>query len=323
MKRHLDEGLLQAYLDGELSHAQAAEAAAHVAACQACAATLADAEQENSLFAAAFAPDDSLSVPSEHLRSRINAAVAQLESTDTAAGGVRSRGWSLGGFTATLAGLFNFTPQGAVAFASLLAVVAFALVYFALQRPRPATDGTQDARQVASVNPPTTLSLEVKTTSPEVRTAPPSNDDGTVPVATVPEQRNEGAAGQRNAGAGYLKASYGAGRPASRAVGARRPSAAPASKEQLLPGEKDYQTAIASLEQTIKMGGDAALRPSVRAAYERNLAILDDAISQTRQVASQNPKDRVAVGFLLETYRNKVELLTKVADQAQMAALGR
>jgi hypothetical protein len=262
-------------------------------------------------------------VPSEHLRSRINAAVAQLESTDTAAGRVRSRGWSLGGFAATPARLFNFRPQGAVAFASLLAVVAFALVYFTLQRPRPATDKTQDARQVATINPPTTLSPEVKTTSPEVKTALASNDKGTAPVATVPGQRNEGAAERRSAGAGYLKANYVAGRSESRAVGASRPSAAPASKEQLLPGEKDYRTAIASLEKSIKMGGDAALRPSVRAAYERNLAILDDAISQTRQVAAQNPKDRVAVGFLLETYRSKVELLTKVADQAQMAALGR
>jgi len=92
---------------------------------------------------------------------------------------------------------------------------------------------------------------------------------------------------------------------------------------ELLPGEKDYQTAIASLEKTIKMGGDATLKPSVRVDYERNLAILDSAISQTRNVAARNPKDKDAVGFLMSAYQSKVELLTKVADQAQVAALGR
>ncbi|MDT5295160.1 MAG: hypothetical protein QOJ76_2040, partial [Acidobacteriota bacterium] len=285
---------------------------------------LASAEQETSLFAAAFAPDDALCVPSERLRSRISAAVAQLEATDdTTAGRFRTRSRSLGGFAATLAGLFNFTPKSAVAFAGLLAVVALALVYFTLQRPPHATDKTQDMPQVASTNPTAGRSLEVKITSPEAKTTPSPDDGGTVPVAPAHERRDAETAERRSAGAGYLKAKYVAGRPAKRGGEALRPSAAPTLKEQLLPGEKDYQTAIASLEKTIKMGGDASLRPSVRAAYERNLAILDSAISRTRQVAAQNPKDGVVVGFLLETYRSKVELLTKVADQAQMAALGR
>jgi hypothetical protein len=61
----------------------------------------------------------------------------------------------------------------------------------------------------------------------------------------------------------------------------------------------------------------------VRAEYERNLALLDSAISQTRQVAARNPKDETAVSFLLAAYQSKVELLSKVADQAHVAALGR
>ena len=61
----------------------------------------------------------------------------------------------------------------------------------------------------------------------------------------------------------------------------------------------------------------------MRADYERNLALLDSAISRTREVAKQNPKDKDAVGFLMSAYQSKVELLTRVADQAQVAALGR
>ena len=107
------------------------------------------------------------------------------------------------------------------------------------------------------------------------------------------------------------------------AAGLSAPTLNVAPKEQGLPGEKDYRAAIASLENTIKMGGDASLKPALRVTYERNLAILDSAIAQTRQVATRNPKDKDAVGFLMSAYQSKVELLTKVADQAQVAALGR
>ena len=78
-KRCLDEGLLQAYIDGELSNESAAEAASHIASCDACATALAGFENDSAFFAAAFAPEESINVPSEVLRSRINAAVAQLE----------------------------------------------------------------------------------------------------------------------------------------------------------------------------------------------------------------------------------------------------
>ncbi|HEX7956470.1 MAG TPA: zf-HC2 domain-containing protein, partial [Pyrinomonadaceae bacterium] len=144
-KRCLDEAVLQAYIDGELSHEKSAAAAAHAAACETCAAALAEAAAGASLFAAAFAPDETLSVPSEMLRSRINAAVAQLESTE--AGRSNSQGRSFAGFFAPLAALFNFTPQGAAAFATLLAVVALGAIYFTAQKSRQTPNnprGTQD-----------------------------------------------------------------------------------------------------------------------------------------------------------------------------------
>ena len=114
-KRCLDEGLLQAYIDGELSQDRTAEAAAHIAACDECASALAGVENENSFFAAAFAPDESISVPTEILRSRIGAAVAQLEDSKGLNQG-RSGGWSFNGFLASLSGLFSFTPQRAAGF---------------------------------------------------------------------------------------------------------------------------------------------------------------------------------------------------------------
>jgi anti-sigma factor RsiW len=301
-KRCLDEASLQAYIDGELSREKSAEAAAHLAACATCAAALAEAAAEVSFFANAFAPDEALSVPSEVLRSRINAAVAQLEPS-TESRQRHSQGWSLGGLLASLTAPFSFTPQGAAAFAGLLALVALALIYFAAQRSQQTPGNPQGTQEVAKVEQTTAPQPELtrKNVEPEAGPTQGETAAGVVPVNDKHTQR----------------------RPAFKSA-VRRPAAAPAeSKDEALPGEREYQTAIASLEKTIKLGGDQSLRPALRVEYERNLALLDNAIGQTRRVAAENPKDKDAVGFLMAVYQSKVELLTKVADQAQVAALGR
>jgi hypothetical protein len=56
---------------------------------------------------------------------------------------------------------------------------------------------------------------------------------------------------------------------------------------------------------------------------ERNVAELDKAITASRRKAQRNPQDKDAKDFLFAAYQSKVELLTTVADQTQMAALGR
>lgn len=311
-KRCLDEGVLQAYLDGELSRERAAEAASHLAACDACAAALAAAERETSFFATAFAPDESVVVPSEVLRSRIGAAVAQLESR-AEPNGRHSQGRNFGGLFASLAGLFSFTPRGAAAFASVLAVVALSLVYFTAQKSQQGPAHSQSETHVARVEQPS----EVRPDRPAAVTTTTSP----APVETPTAAPNEKGSGVPS----HVQARH-APRPVR-----KRQDAPPAVKqakeakeaEEVLPGEREYQTAIASLEKTIKLGGDESLRPAVRADFERNLALLDNAIGQTRQVAARNPKDETAVGFLMAAYQSKVELLSKVADQAQVATLGR
>ncbi|HKG12002.1 MAG TPA: zf-HC2 domain-containing protein [Pyrinomonadaceae bacterium] len=301
-KRCIDEGLLQAYMDGELSGEHAAEAAAHVASCDACAAALAEFENDSAFFSAAFAPDDSISVPTEVLRSRVNASVAQLEDARGFGRG-RSNGRSFDGFLASLSGLFSFTPQRAAAFASVLAVVAAGIIYFAVIKqkdtdggPRPSSG--EIASGDAQKDTPKVIQSEV-TPTPEVVTD---------------------AGGPKKESAKVVDVNY---KPRRRVNKTERTTTPEAKKELGLPGEKDYWSAIASLETTIKMGGDRTLKPALRVQYERNLAILDSAIEQTRKVAAQNPKDKDAVGFLMSAYQSKVELLTKVADQAQVAALGR
>jgi anti-sigma factor RsiW len=292
--RHLEEAIIQSYLDGELSREQAAATAAHLAACEACSASLAEAEAESSFFAAAFAPDESVSVPTADLRARLNASVARLEAS-TESGQQHSQGWSFGGFLSSLSGAFTFTPRAAAAFATLLLAVAAGIIYLSSQRSQQSPPAAQVARTEQPAPAP-------KATTPENVEQKP---------APTPEQ-----VGNRQV---YVAAKHSA-RVVNRRPAAPSPNAV---KEEGLPGEKEYQSAIASLEKTIKFGGEQSLRPTVRADYERNLALIDSAIEQTRQVAAQNPKDKDAVSFLMTAYRSKVELLTRVADQAQVAALGR
>jgi hypothetical protein len=296
--RHLDEAIIQAYIDGELSQEHAAATAAHLAACEACSAALAGASDESSFFADAFAPDESVNVPTAALRARLNAAVAQLEASAESEQR-RSQARRSGGFFASLAGLFNFTPQSAAAFAALLVAVALGIIYFSSQRSRQPRQNPQPTSEVAQANP--------SPEQPSAVTPPPAPAE--TPAAASGERGNGKAT---SAAAVRVRHSF---KP--QPVAPREP------KAEALPGEKEYQTAIASLEKTIKFGGEQSLRPTLRADYERNLALLDSAIQQTRQVAAQNPKDKDAVGFLMSAYQSKVELLTRVADQAQVAALGR
>ena len=71
MKKCLDEGILQNYLDGELSPEMMKSVATHLAECARCAAAVREAESELAIFAAAFAPDPAVSVPTARLRARI------------------------------------------------------------------------------------------------------------------------------------------------------------------------------------------------------------------------------------------------------------
>ncbi len=235
-------------------------------------------------------------MPTAALRARLNAAVAQLE-TSSESEPRHSQARRSGGFLASLAGLFNFTPRAAAAFATLLLAVAAGIIYISSQKSQQTNNSPEIAR---TTNP---------TPAPAVTTTP----ENVEPKPAAPIEKASGG------GPTVVPAKHGTRRSNVR----RQPAAPRAPKEEALPGEKAYQTAIASLEKTIKSGGDESFRPAVRADYERNLALIDSAIAQTRQVAARNPKDKDAVGFLMSVYQSKVELLARVADQAQVATLGR
>jgi hypothetical protein len=309
----MDEGMLQSYLDGELSPELMAEAAAHLASCRACAEALGAAEAESSFFASAFAPDQGLSVPSERLRERLDAALVGMETRDSAPrrGGM----WGFGALAAWLTATFNIEPRLAGAFASLAALVllasVFGVVYFRGDDKRPVSVANN-----APVNKPETPLVAEQ--PPPAATAQPLSSDGGKGAANEmvaghrPEKQKDAVAVKRASGGRDLKSP--------------REEIAPAAEvaaQRSVPGEENYLRTIASLEKVVEIGGPEALKPQMRSEYERNIAVIDRAIEETRRAAIRNPQDADTTSFLFSAYQNKIELLTTVADQAQVATLGR
>lgn len=314
----LDEGTLQGYFDGELSPEKMIWAAAHLAECPRCDGAAREAEAELNLFTRAFAVDNSAKVPTERLRQRIDAALFAPrpipQESLAEIGEHKVRAWLSS--LASLAGPFGATRRGAPrwagAMAGLAAVVLLGAV-FVIVRPRLGETVKSNGGEVATGRPTPEPSRLSSTTTPQPAASP---DNVAANVAA-------NLSGNESAKMVATSASYTAPRKSSqlRAVRALTPVAE--RRNALLPGEDNYLKTINSLAKTIEANGDAALRPTARAEYERNLAVIDEAISESRRVARRHPQDGDAAAFLFSAYRNKVDLMSAVADQTQLAAFGR
>jgi hypothetical protein len=306
--------MLQAYVDGELSSEMMERVATHIAACPVCTEAAHEIENESQLLAEAFAPELALSVPTGRLHLRLDAAIAELEAQKQSRSGFEHQASRLRSWLAGLASPFSFMPQHAVGFASLIALVAFGAIFaFIILRPQPsALNVAQGAKTIGL--PSFEPGQENKATNEDRSTQGEGND-------TVARVQADGA---RIIKAGSRRTT-GKVTPSVVKQGVEPPAAATpeTASVQLLPGEKNYLKAIASLDTAIKAGGDNAMRPTLRVEYERNLRVVDEAIAQTRAVAQRNPNDKDAAEFLLSAYQSKVELMNTVAEQAQLSQIYR
>jgi Putative zinc-finger len=310
MRECLEEGLIQSYADGELSIETMEAVATHTASCAACALAVREAEAETAIITSAFAPEMSLSVPTARLRQRLDAAIVELQPPPPLRA-VENSGWR-----AWLGSLFtpsSFAPRQAIGFASLAAVVAFAVIFSVVHLKN---SGSEYAREVKS-------GVSIAFSIPEVKvreTEAPDSVVGTkdvdyTPVKVIAKRARPRVLRNREEVVAPLVA---------KKDSAPKQPAAPPAKDALLPGERSYLTAIASLTTNLEAGGDGrGLKPSLRVEYERNLAVVDQAIEATRSAARSNPNDDDAANFLLTAYQSKVDLLNTVADQARLSASAR
>jgi hypothetical protein len=281
MKECTDETTLQAYFDGELEGLEMRRVAAHLAACPQCAAAAREVEDEMTALAQAFEAELSLPVPTESLRARIETALAAEQPVYAAP----RRSW-FDRVNAWLASL-NAAQHQRLVFSAALSVVAAVsagVVFFAMsQMQTPATPGS-----VAKLN-----GARVDISMPQP--APTS-------VAPTPKP----ASGQNFVAVKYVK-------PAPPAQVENKRPATPAP----LPGEASYLRAIAALQREIGPEANLNSQPKLRAVYERNVAVLDNAIKASQRTARRNPQDTDAAGFLYSSYQSKLDLMSAVAAQTR------
>jgi hypothetical protein len=291
----LDEGILQSYYDGELEPEKLEHVASHLAACADCAEMARTVESEIELATAAFGAEMSLPVPTERLRARLDEAIAGLQpqraiAQDSAA--TRLRAWF-----ASLASSFNLTPQRAMGFASIAALLVLAAVVGGIvMRGRESSTGFVAAN--LNQKDPADLSFNGREIPTIDTPAPIKSAKFVARKPTVKADSRSGVIPDPNAGA-----------------------ATPAPKA--LPGEKNYLQAIALLSDAIEANGESTLKPTLLSDYKRNLAVVDQAITASQRTARTNPQSADAAEMLYAAYQSKLELLSAVAEQSRPLVGGR
>ena len=283
MKNCLDTGTIQTFLDGELSLSEAAEVSAHIAACDACAARLATAEEESAFVFSVLEREMDTLVPTQRLWNKINDSI-EVERHHTP---FWKKAWAF--ITVSLA---NPSVVGAAA----LLVVFGALTVVLIERNQRV--GTEDIANVS----PSAVPAAATTGSGNV----PQNVTSDVVKPTVSAVNPP----VRTVTIGYRVER----RPE---VGPRKPAVMQAA---FIPGEESYVKTIATLSETVDSQKDTVLRPSERISYERDLAVVNDAIAKMKKEVHRNPKNESAKQVLYTSYQNKIDLLNSVSQREELVA---
>ncbi|MCO6509804.1 MAG: zf-HC2 domain-containing protein [Aridibacter famidurans] len=287
-------GTIQAFTDGELSSDRSERLLKHIAVCEACAALLAECEEESSFAYSVLDEQLNVLVPTERLRAKVFASIDAIES--------RQRlGWlnQIGAF-------FSFNSPGFAAAASVVLVIGVIAVGVRFFNTAP------DAGSVA------------------VNNAPPVNVDIVVPaeIESVPEQTELPPVETDLAGAEEFGEE---GTPARRYKAEelihREPVGDPLpdrvepvpAYETSIVSEDSYLQTIATLDRTVRNNKEM-LRPSERIAFERDLAVVNDAIVKMKDEVRRNPDNQAAREVLKASYQNKVDLLNSVAEKTELMA---
>jgi len=284
----LDTGTIQGFLDGELTPAGASGVSAHIAMCDACAAQLATAEDESAFVFSVLEREMDTLVPTQRLWSKINDSI-EVEKHSAP---FWKKAWAL--VTASLT-----NPSIAVAAVVVLMFGIFATVFVErneIQRPADTAVNapSQNVSPIASVSKPS-------------QSISPASTPGS--IISVPQRSVE----KRS----YTAASF---VPVKRSDINRTP-AVKVVNAAYMPGEESYVKTIASLDKTVDTQKDTVLRPSERVSFERDLAVVNDAIKKMKNEVRKNPKNESAKQVLYTSYQNKIDLLNSVSQREELVAL--
>jgi hypothetical protein len=296
-----DIGTIQAFLDGELGSEMSERVACHTAACDVCAIMLAEAEEESAFAFSALENEFNTFVPTNRLWTKINDSIEGSKKT----------------FWQTV--FARFSNPSVAAFASLVIVVG---LFVAMLSVKP------DNEFVAKNNPneQVTTASTVGTES-SIQQVPQTESKADYTEITKLSSPIEGNDKPR-----FVKAAFPEKESNQQPIKNRKPDEknnrnpnsstqpeASVNGENLL-GEDVYVETIATLEKTVESRKDEVLKPAARFAFERDLAVTEDAIKKMKAVVKKNPKNEAAKDVLRASYENKIDLLNSVAEKTELMA---
>lgn len=274
----LDIGIIQAFLDGELSHETAERVSGHLALCDSCLVLTAEAENESALVFGVLGREMDALVPTQRLWSKINdSLVTEREN--------RSIWHKVYAYIAIAVRNPSLTAA-----AGLLVVIGIFSVVFLNRSDSPSAE--------IPANPFLTAGIQ---DNPSVA----AGSGSTIPAVDITSTTRPAA--------------YRAERAVFRAEPRRAAPTSVGNSSGYLPGEESYVKTISTLAKSVDEQKDSGLmRASERNAYERDMAVVNDAITKMKREVKRNPRNEAAKQVLYASYQNKIDLLSSVAAKEEL-----
>ncbi len=280
----LDIGIIQAFLDSELSQVETDRVSGHIATCDSCAMMLADAEEESAVVFPALERELNMLVPTQRLWSKISDSI-KIEKENRP---IWEKAWAFL--------RISLANPSMVAAASLMIVFGITgVLWINRSQMQPSSVATVTNRQTPR-QPVVPVATTVSDPSPEITTEPDE------PERSTPR---------------FERAVY---RPETRRAATLETDRTPVVSNSFMPGEESYVKTIATLGNSVNEQKDGVLRPSERIAYERDMAVVNDTIVKMRAEIKRNPRNEAAKQILYSSYQNKIDLLNSVAQKEELVA---
>jgi hypothetical protein len=295
-----DIGTIQAFLDGELAVDRLETVSRHIAICDGCAIMLAEAEEESAFAFSALEQEFNTFVPTNRLWTKINDSIEKEKKP----------------FWQTV--FARFSNPSVAAFASLVIVVGLFAVMFIK---------TDDGNKFVAVNNPdkqiATSQISKAALPLDAQVEPKVRDTESIKGSSPDDDKNKPR---------FVKAVLFEKENSRQPVKSQKPNtvinqnvkpsveAESSSNDANLLGEESYVKTIATLTKTVNSSKDEVLKPSARFAFERDLAVTNDAIQKMRAEVKKNPKNEAAKEVLRASYQNKIDLLSSVAEKSELMA---
>ncbi|REJ77740.1 MAG: hypothetical protein DWQ47_15340 [Acidobacteria bacterium] len=297
-----DIGTIQAFTDGELGSDRSERLLKHVSVCASCANVLSECEEDSALAFSVLDEELNVLVPTERLRNKVFASINEMESR-------RRSGWLNG-----LAAAFSFNNPGLTVAASILLVFGFIVIGVNFLGT-----GSDNGSVAGNVDPANdTVSMPSAETVAEDDVTVETPEVLQVAEDTVTDSDEVSPFRRRTQNARSIKLVDRQTIGDDPEIQPQRPRSLPAADTSVV-SEDSYLQTIATLDRTVRYNKQI-LRPSERVEFERDLAVVNDAILKMKNEVNRNPDNLAAREMLKSSYQHKVDLLNSVAEKTELMA---